>query len=238
MANNYSDMTGVLVLDKVTPVIKALFGVFELDENYPGNGQAYIACISESSSCSWASVLENLQELAEDLGLNLEDDEGNEAQDMDEVLHVLSRHFKAEYNVDLANLIERSSFEDDADLDSLFTIAKAFGDGHGLKSYKTETAWHCSKPRLFEFGGAGEFTGSHVAVSGSSTQVTQLGEELEAAVASGDTDKAAEVLRKKVGSILAGVYDEAAREAIRSKLSELLNTESSQAEAGDSTSPR
>nr|WP_228384562.1 hypothetical protein [Rhodocyclus gracilis] len=64
MANNYYDMTGVLVLDKVTPVIKALFGEFELDENDPGNGQAYIANISESSSCSWDSVLENLQDLA------------------------------------------------------------------------------------------------------------------------------------------------------------------------------
>lgn len=32
MAQNYYDATGTLVLDKVTPIIKALFGGFNLDE--------------------------------------------------------------------------------------------------------------------------------------------------------------------------------------------------------------
>jgi hypothetical protein len=222
MANNYYDMTGVLVLDKVTPVIKALFGVFELDENYPGNGQAYIACISESSDCSWDSVMENLQELAEGLGLKLEDDEGNEAQDVGEALHVLARHFNAEQNEDLERLIEGCDFDDSADIDTMFTIAKAFDDGHGLKAFKIETAWHCSKPRLFEFGGAGEFTGSHVTVGASSNQIVAMGERLETALSEQDIDKAAEILREKVGGFLAGVYDDKARDAVRAKLSALL----------------
>jgi len=38
MSNNYSDATGVLVLDRITPVITALFGGFNLDETYPGDG--------------------------------------------------------------------------------------------------------------------------------------------------------------------------------------------------------
>lgn len=38
MANNYYEATGVLVLDRVTPVIQALFGTFALDESHPGNG--------------------------------------------------------------------------------------------------------------------------------------------------------------------------------------------------------
>ena len=32
MANNYYDATGVLMLNRITPVITALFGAFELDE--------------------------------------------------------------------------------------------------------------------------------------------------------------------------------------------------------------
>ena len=39
MANTYFDATGVLVLDRVTPVITTLFGGFKLDEAYPGNGE-------------------------------------------------------------------------------------------------------------------------------------------------------------------------------------------------------
>src|SRR3546814_10790690 len=40
MANHYCEGTGVLVLERVTPVIKALFGAFALDQNYPGNGRS------------------------------------------------------------------------------------------------------------------------------------------------------------------------------------------------------
>lgn len=220
MANNYYDMTGILFLDKATPVIKALFGAFELDENYPGNGQAYIANISDSSNCSWESVGENLQDMVEDIGLSLPEDAESTVEDC---LHALAAHFNADKNEELANLIEHADFDDEADLDSLFTIARAFDDGHGLTACKTETAWHCSKPRLFEFGGAGDFTGRHVSIGGSSSQVAQLGEALEEALSVDDAAKAADILSKEVGRILAGVYDENARSQIQSKLSEMLS---------------
>lgn len=218
MANNYFDMTGVLVLDKATPVIKALFGVFELDEPDGGDGEAYIACISESSSCSWDSVLESLHELAEDLlGHVLENDET-----VDDVLHILAAHFKADQNEELAKLIEQSNFEGNADLDSLCTIARAFDDGHGLSGYKAEAAWHCSKPRLFAFGGSGAFSGTHVSVQGASNDVVQLGETLEKALASGNTDAAADAVRARLDSLLAGIHAEAVRSDVRSKVTQLL----------------
>jgi hypothetical protein len=219
MANNYYDMTGVLVLNIVTPVIKALFGPLELDENHPGNGIVYIANISESTSCSWDSVLENLRELAERLGLSQPEDAEDE---IEEYLNVLATHFCAESNTEIANLIEMTDFENDADVDTLFTIALAFDDGHGLKSYKTETSWHCSKPRLFEFGGAGDFRGLHISMGDSSDRTAALGEALDDALTSDETDKAAEILYRKVEGILNGVFDEIKRSAMRSKLSALL----------------
>lgn len=223
MPNNYYDMTGVLVLDKVTPVIKALFDVFDLDETQPGDGKVFIASISESSNCSWDSVLENLEDLATDLNLKLENEDGSPADTMEEVLAILAGHFNADQNAELENLIEHGSFEDDADLDALFVIAKAFDDGHGLTAYKTESAWHCSKPRLFEFGGCGDFTGSHVTVGGSSSRIVSLGENLETALASSNTDAAAETIRVEVGRILAGIYDESARGQVQEKLVQLLS---------------
>ncbi len=230
MANNYCDMTGVLVLDKVTPVIKALFGVFELDERYPGNGEAYIACIAESSCCSWDSVLENLHELAQDL-LGHAPENG---ETVDDVLLILATHFKAEQNEELANLIEHRNFEDEADLASLFTIARAFDDGHGLKAYKTETAWRCSQPRLFEFGGSGSFAGTHVAVEGSSQQIVQFGEALETALAASNTDAAAGAILEWVGSLLAGIHAESARAEVQRKLINLLSATSVQIRPDDS----
>ena len=64
MANNYYEATGVLVLDRVTPVIQALFGAFALDESHPGNGQAYIAQIAETTNPQWPDVLDGLEDLA------------------------------------------------------------------------------------------------------------------------------------------------------------------------------
>ena len=211
----------MLVLDKVTPVIKALFGPFELDENYPGKGHAYIANLSKSSDCSWDSVLENLQALAEELDQSLPADAD---ECVEEYLRVLAAHFSADQDEALNQLIEHGDFEEDADLDSLFTIARAFNDGHGLKAYMTESAWRCSKPHQYEYGGSGEFVGLHASVGGSSNQVVQLGEALEAALTAGDTAKAADVLFKQVKSTLAGIRDESARLAIRSTLGDLLAT--------------
>jgi hypothetical protein len=224
MANNYQDMTGVLVLKKVTPVIKALFGGFKLDENYPGNGQAYIASMSEGGLCSWDSVLENLQELAQQFGHITKSEQSEPTETVEQVLSLLAGHFNAHNNIELENLIEHGDFSQDVavNLDSLFSIAKAFDDGHGLRACKTETAWHCSKPLLFEFGGCGNFAGSHVSVSRSSHQVVSFGEDLETAISSGNTDAAAECIRTEVGRLLAGIHDEAAREQVRCKIGQLI----------------
>ena len=75
MANNYYEATGVLVLDRVTPVIQALFGAFALDESHPGNGQAYIAQIAETTNPQWPDVLDGLEDLATQLGIPMPDDE-------------------------------------------------------------------------------------------------------------------------------------------------------------------
>ncbi len=70
MANNYYEATGLLSLERVTPVIVALFGAFHLDANYPGSGRAYIARIAETNDPQWDDVLEGLTGLAEQLGIS------------------------------------------------------------------------------------------------------------------------------------------------------------------------
>jgi hypothetical protein len=93
MANNYYDATGVLMLERVTPVITALFGGFDLDESYPGDGQAYIARLSESSDPQWSDVLEALTDLASQLDLPVPDDDDSENDPMGTIIEVLAKHF-------------------------------------------------------------------------------------------------------------------------------------------------
>lgn len=218
MAFNSSQMTGVLSLNNVTPVIKALFGPYELDENFPSNQCVYIA-YSADQGCPWDTVLENLRSLAKELNLALPVD----AEDnLREHLHALNTHFNAGGNTDLSIFIDHGDLGGNAALDTLFIFAMAFDDGHGLKSYSTESAWYCNRPMLFEFGGSGAFRGLHVEVSNTSSNVTALGENLNEALTQNDTAQAADILLKEIDGILSGVFDELKRTEMRSKLSELM----------------
>jgi len=208
MANNYYEATGVLVLDRVTPVIQALFGAFALDESHPGNGQAYIAQIAETTNPQWPDVLDGLEDLATQLGIPMPDDEG---LSIPPLLELLAVHFGADEDEELGNLIERHSFEDTADLDALFLTAIQF-----------EGCWYCSKPRLFEFGGNGCYLSREVRVISSSSQALQLGDQLRKAIVAADIEEASALIALETINLLAGVSDEPFRMNLRRRVAERL----------------
>ena len=208
MANNYYEATGVLVLDRVTPVIQALFGTFALDESHPGNGQAYIAQIAETTNPQWPDVLDGLEGFATQLGIPMPDDEG---LSIPPLLELLAVHFGADEDDELANLIERHSFEGTADLDALYLTAIQF-----------EGCWYCSKPRLFEFGGNGCYLSRAVRVISSSSQALQLGDQLRKAIVAADIEEASALLALETINLLAGVSDEPFRMNLRRRVAERL----------------
>lgn len=148
MANNYYNATGTLGLDQITPVITSLFSGLKLDASYPGNGHAYIALIAEDNEPDWDTIYENLVNLATLLGLPISTEE---VPPMDELLTVLAKHFGADHDEVLMNLIKQHGFEDVADVDTLFLIATRFNDGHNLKEICLEGCWYCSKPRRWRW---------------------------------------------------------------------------------------
>lgn len=219
MANNYYEGTGVLVLDRVTPVIKALFGAFALDENHPGNGQAYIAQIAETNDPRWTDVLDGLEDLATQLGIPMPDDE---ELSIPPLLERLAAHFGADQDWELENLIEHHQFEDSADLEALFLIASCLDDGHHLTAIQFEGCWHCSKPRLFEFGGNGCYLSREVRVISSSSQALQLGDQLRKAIVAADIEEASALIALETINLLAGVSDELFRINLRRRVAERL----------------
>ncbi len=220
MANNYYEGTGVLLLDRVTPVIKALFGALELDEGHPGNGQAYIAQIAETNDLQWDGVLENLADLAATLGLDLPDQQ--DGSPLAGVLSVLAEHFGADEDEELENLIEHHQFEDSADLEALLLIASCFDDGHHLTAIKFESCWYCSKPRLFEFGGNGCYLSREVEVFRTSSQALQLGDQLHRAILATDIEEASALIALEATNLLAGINDEHFRLKVRHRVAERL----------------
>lgn len=212
---NYSDSTGVLELEKVTPAIKALFGAFNMDESYPGDGKVYIARISEGQDTSWEAVMDDLRAWAAELALNV----GDELSPKD-VLTALAGHFgKADdaWFAEIGDAIE-PALDQDAEIEILFGIAQRIDDGHGLKAIRLEGAWHCDKPRLFEFGGYGLYVGKNVTVGASSTEVLTQGGSLDKLLETGDTQAAAMIVLQDIQHILDGIPNDQHRAAIRQKL--------------------
>lgn len=222
MANSYYDATGVLILDRVTPVITALFGAFKLDASYPGNGRAYIARLAEACDPQWSDVLDGLVSLAAELDLPAPDEE---EVNLPWVLEALAEHFGAGANVDLLNLIEHDSFEDSADLEALLLIASCFNDGHNLAAIEFEGCWHCSKPRLFEFGGAGCFFSKELRVFSSSSDALQLGRDLRKAIQADNLSEASARITLLVLDLLAGIADESLRARLRRQVGDRLLTD-------------
>lgn len=219
MANTYYDATGVLVLDKITPVINALFGDYRMDKTHPGNGEVYIARISDENYPSWDGVLENLDDLAAGLSISVAE---ADTENVGAVLRVLSEHFNATDNASLSHLIENEDFTEEVSLKALFTLAICFDDGHGLKAIKWEGAWHSDRPRLFEFGGNGLYLSKSVIANSNSSQALSLGENLHTAILQGDLNQAAAHLDSEVSGLLRGIGDESIRGAVRLRLADML----------------
>ncbi|HCF4948707.1 hypothetical protein [Pseudomonas aeruginosa] len=219
MANNYYEGTGVLVLNRVTPVSKALFGAFALDENHPGNGQAYIAQIAETNDPRWTDVLDGLENLATQLGIPMPDDE---ELSIPPLLERLAAHFGADQDGELENLIEHHQFEDGADLEALLLIATRFDDGHNLTAIQFEGCWYCSKPRLFEFGGNGCYLSREVQVFRTSSQALQLGDQLRNTILAADIEEASALIALEAANLLAGITDEQFRLNVRHRIAERL----------------
>ena len=220
MANSYYDCTGALVLGQVTPVIKALFGAFNLEAGEPGSGEVSIAKISESDSLTWDDVLDNFDELIPQLAIPAPD---QPYQTVPDYLGILAKHFGTADDKFIKDLIQRDDFEDDPSLGTLFRLADLFDDGHGMKAMKLEGCWHSDRPRLFAFGGDGAYHSRNFRHSVSSSDARELGEAMDAALANDDVDAAAGRIMKEVDGILKSVTDSRLRDELTAKLASLMS---------------
>jgi hypothetical protein len=218
MAMHYYDATGVLVLDKVTPIIKALFGHLHLNPSDARSGEIALARSSRHGRVDWRDIAKNLSEVASLLSVHVP--QGRE-DNIHFVLRLLLSRFQAEME-EIFDLIEPA---DDVGVDVLFALATNLDDGHGLKQLRLEGAWYCSEPLLFEFGGNGAYFSPQVIQMSNSSQAIRLGTDLDNALSQGDLDHAARRLAQEVAQLLAGISDSADRAQVRQQLARLLADE-------------
>lgn len=218
MSHTYFDTTGVLRFAgpvNITPVILALFGPFELDASYPGGSEAYIARISESSWTDWDSIVESIEGQLEALGIAAPDPTEADSS-IEELLSLLGARFDCSEAVE--ELADDLDFDDEPDLQDLFELAMLFDDGHGLVAVSFETGWHCDKPKLFEFGGAGEHHSKNIHACASSNLPVQVGQEVDRALEAGEVGQAAQALATHARDVLEWAVDEQLRASAQSLL--------------------
>jgi hypothetical protein len=211
---------GVLTLDRVTPVIIALFGALGLTEARPGPGPARVAVFSESCGPQWAGVLKALAHLA--AGLDLVPPERNGAFSAAAVLSTLAAHFGVAREKEMRHLIDYGRFEDTADFNTLFMIAFHFDDGHGLTSLRIENGWRDSSPFLPRCGCDVRFLSREIRLSGGSGSITALGVNLRQALLEGDVEHAAALISLDAMDILDGIGDAPLRLRLHRRVIDLL----------------
>jgi hypothetical protein len=214
------DATGVLILDRVTPVITALFGAFHLDASYPGQGQASIARTSGSKDPQWDDVRDGLAHLSANLGLALPDREDDPT--VADLLPALAAHFGVARDEELDRLIRHGDFEGDLDLEVLFRLALRFDGGHRLTVLSFAGCWHCSPPRLFEFGGDACYLSREVCLVGNTLKIGKLGMLLRDAVRKADVEKASSLLMEETVDLLSSLRDDPFHRQVLRRLAERL----------------
>jgi hypothetical protein len=221
MSNNFYNATGALVLDAVTPVIRALFNGFKLDSRAAATGQAYIAKQWDVSKPQWEDVQSELVALCEELGLPIAGD----FETLEACLSALGKKFDVDRDETLLHFIESHPFDGDADLQTLFELAIRFDDGHGLKALVFEGGWHSDCPDLFEFGGEGHFLSNQFAQTSNSHDIITFGEKLREKLSSGDLDGCTKLFDGELTRLLDGIRNASQRIEIRERLGMLLADE-------------
>lgn len=218
MATNSYDSTGVLVLDRITPVINAIFGDLSLRPLDLTRRQWFIATTSDSQHPSWTNITSKLALVAARLGASL-----SASASRIEVLDALATRLNLSLNEHRNQLAEiLAQKEDDAECTSpanLFIVASLLNDGHGLDSITMEGAWYSDdKLHLSQFGGNGLYMSKEVYLQSTSSDASMLGPSVHTALANDDVDAATGHLARFTENLLLGIAKEDIRVQVRARL--------------------
>jgi hypothetical protein len=248
MAENYEDVVGVLKLKQVTPVIRALFGCYNLNETYPGNGEVYIARSTKAPRVTtWGEMIPDLKLLCDSLGVAFpvfdEDEYGiseasfgmNFPQIFSNLFEYFNKagHLKTTKLLDFIDFLKTVESYDAPEIKELYELAVLMNDGHGLESYQVDAAWHSSRLDLYDFGGWSEYQSSNYFLYSSSTTAGKDGPRISQALANERYDQAATHILQATDRMLYGITPPAARRQVgRELINQLNNTYNSNLTTG------
>jgi hypothetical protein len=222
----YTEMTcGTLFLHQITPVIRCLFGAYELDvdENVNAGQEVWFYDSEERGLVQWPDVTRNMLELAATLGLqeSCTSEKAQEHSCANSVLRMLDRHFNADSFSRTAHyraLLDNESLEYEPELRDLFEIAAHWNDGHGLQAMTCTMIW-CSDGQT---DAQSIFVSERMQCEMHSCNTIHLAQELDAALIAQDLNHAVTHLRQYIDSMTRGIGNSAMREDLLKQLGHQL----------------
>lgn len=220
MANNYYQFTGLVTVDKLTLVIKAILGPYLYEDTEPDTKQFIIARDEGDGELTWLTLLEGLSELGKyepehttieealrKVAINIDAIDPMEHVLLDPTFRIPSKES------------DSYGYDDYLSWNEVFRILVALDDGHHISSIMVEGAYTCSRMRLFEFGGTAVFISERVKLDRETSMDTAYAEELDRALTE-SVDAATEVIGRRIMYLMREVRDPAMRLEIQHQLLE------------------
>lgn len=213
MPNTYSDASGFLYLKKITPVILAFLGGYDIKLQDAARGIAEVLDVGNSADRSWESIHTRVVELLNSYQITVPENAPIEI-----LLKLLGQHYgQVEETERLINEIDFSSL---TEIDNLFDLARIFDDGHEATRLHWEIAYHCDHPIAGKFGGSAIFAGKGYRYSLGTAAVLSQTSHIDAAANSSDVQKAAEKIKQILDTLLIGFTDQQFAQEVRNTLFE------------------
>lgn len=208
MADNYFDSYAQISLEKVTPVVNILF-----DEDVDFDSRRKIIEVSQESvegGFQWRDIAERVFDYLAAMHL-LSDDEVD--LDPEEHLPTWLQRLATFLDADpgaIESYLESTDFDTERTIEmhELCELLSILDDGHGFAGHLfVESAWHCNRIRLGQFGGSVEYYSPHLTLIDSSQRFSTITSGMNKALAAGDIALAAESVSKDANRILDSMPD-------------------------------
>lgn len=219
MSNYTHVMRGELHLETITPVIKALFGRLNLDQQVDLDGVAKFhadaAYVNGELLFTWDDLSQGLLDL-----LSAERREQIEdASDTAEILWALASQFDQDDNHHLnsfiGHYIEGGGSTMPVDLGDLNMLAGYFNDGHGLKKTLSQGSWtDRASPLTYLCGGDAQFHSNKLTLKFSTHAETAFAQRLDECLQANDLGQAARQMATHFHCTINGIGNRETRDSL------------------------
>lgn len=221
-----NDGTGILTMRRITPIINALFGLYDLRKMNSSKNKFYVARRSNKIPPTWKTITHRLHEAAVDtFELDfLSPCVHNPQVYFDNLILLMDNdeRFSMDQLNHLADGVCAMKVKERVELDALFNIALSLNDGHQLETLHFKSAWHSHKPRVFYFSGDGIYASKEAVLKVDVHSATLYAEAVCSALKKQDVNAASKQVCEYLAIRLANVFDRDLRGALIQQIAKEL----------------